>query len=121
MPIYREKAGISPAEQFDLTRLRAMGSTGSPLSPELHRWAYERVGPLPLWSMSGGTDIAGAFCGGAPTVNIWPGELSCRCLGVAVDSWAQDGRRLVDEVGDLVVTEPMPSMPVALWNDPSTR
>ena len=114
-----EKAGISPAEQFDLTRLRAMGSTGSPLSPELHRWAYERVGPLPLWSMSGGTDIAGAFCGGAPTVNIWPGELSCRCLGVAVDSWAQDGRRLVDEVGDLVVTEPMPSMPVALWNDPS--
>ena len=116
-----EKAGIVPAEHFDLTRLRAMGSTGSPLSPELHRWAFDRVGALPLWSMSGGTDIAGAFCGGAPIVDIWPGELSCRCLGVAVDSWDPEGQSLIDEVGELVITQPMPSMPVALWNDPSGR
>jgi acetoacetyl-CoA synthetase len=113
------KAGISPAKQFDMSRLRAMGSTGSPLPPDLHRWAYDVVGPLPLWSMSGGTDIAGAFCGGAPTVPIWPGELSCRCLGVAVDAWNPEGQPLRDEVGELVVTKPMPSMPIKLWNDPS--
>jgi acetoacetyl-CoA synthetase len=69
--------------------------------------------------MSGGTDIAGAFCGGAPTVPIWPGELACRCLGVAVEAWDPAGRPLRDEVGELVVTKPMPSMPIALWNDPS--
>jgi len=113
------KAGVRPSEQFDLTNLRALGSTGSPLPPDMHRWAYDTVGPLPLWSMSGGTDIAGAFCGGAPTVPIWPGELACRCLGVAVEAWDPAGRPLRDEVGELVVTKPMPSMPIALWNDPS--
>jgi acetoacetyl-CoA synthetase len=113
------KAGISPAKQFDLSRLLAMGSTGSPLPPDLHKWAYDAVGPVPLWSMSGGTDIAGAFCGGAPTVPIWPGELSCRCLGVAADAWNFKGEPLRDEVGELVVTKPMPSMPIHLWNDPS--
>jgi acetoacetyl-CoA synthetase len=113
------KAAISPAKQFDLSRLLAMGSTGSPLPPDLHKWAYDVVGPIPLWSMSGGTDIAGAFCGGAPTVPIWSGELSCRCLGVAVDSWNFEGEPLRDEVGELVVTKPMPSMPIHLWNDPS--
>jgi len=111
------KAGVEPGAQFDLSRLRAMGSTGSPLSTDLHRWAYDEVGHLPLWSMSGGTDIASAFCGGAPTVPIWPGELSCRCLGVAVDAWDSDGRPLRDEVGELVVTKPMPSMPIKLWDD----
>ncbi|MDQ7910842.1 acetoacetate--CoA ligase [Phytohabitans sp. ZYX-F-186] len=109
--------GLAPAAAFDLAALRAMGSTGSPLPPALHRWAYERVGPLPLWSMSGGTDIAGAFLGGVPTVPIWPGQLSVRCLGVAAQAWTEEGAPVVDRVGELVVTRPMPSMPVAFWDD----
>ncbi|HEX6877925.1 MAG TPA: acetoacetate--CoA ligase [Nocardioidaceae bacterium] len=112
-----ENAGIRPAEDFDLSRLRAMGSTGSPLPPYLHRWAHDEVGDLPLWSMSGGTDIAGAFVGGAPTVPIWPGEISVRCLGVALEAWDEGGRPVYDEVGELVVHRPMPSMPVFLWDD----
>lgn len=111
------KAGVSPRAHFDLAQLRAMGSTGSPLPPDLHRWALDSVGYMPLWSMSGGTDIASAFCGGSPTVPVWPGELSCRCLGVAVEAWDGDGRPLRNEVGELVVTKPLPSMPIALWND----
>ena len=113
-----ENAGVRPAKDFDLSALRAMGSTGSPLAPYLHRWAREEVGDLPLWSMSGGTDIAGAFVGGAPTVPIWPGEISVRCLGVAMEAWDEQGRPVHGEVGELVVHRPMPSMPVQLWDDP---
>lgn len=113
-----EKAGLRPANDFDLSSLRAMGSTGSPLPPLSHVWARDAVGALPLWSMSGGTDICGAFAGGAPTVPIWPGELSVRCLGVALESWDENGREGAGSVGELVVTRPMPSMPVGLWNDP---
>jgi acetoacetyl-CoA synthetase len=113
-----ENAGIRPAHDFDLSRLRAMGSTGSPLAPYLHRWARDEVGALPLWSMSGGTDIAGAFVGGAPTVPIWPGELSVRCLGVAMEAWDEQGKPVHDEVGEMVIDRPMPSMPVHLWDDP---
>ena len=112
-----ENAGVRPAKDFDLSRLRAMGSTGSPLAPYLHRWAREQVGGLPLWSMSGGTDIAGAFVGGAPTVPIWPGQISVRCLGVAMEAWDEHGHPVYDEVGELVVHRPMPSMPVFLWDD----
>lgn len=111
-------AGVRPAREHDLSRLRAMGSTGSPLAPHLHRWARDEVGDLPLWSMSGGTDVAGAFVGGAPTVPIWPGELSVRCLGVAMEAWDDEGRPVVDEVGEMVISRPMPSMPVRLWDDP---
>lgn len=113
-----ENAGVRPATDFDLSALRAMGSTGSPLAPYLHRWARDEVGPIPLWSMSGGTDIAGAFVGGAPTVPIWPGEISVRCLGVAMDAWDEQGHPVRGEVGELVVHRPMPSMPVQLWDDP---
>jgi acetoacetyl-CoA synthetase len=113
-----EKSGLRPAADFDLSALRAMGSTGSPLPGASHRWARERVGDLPLWSMSGGTDVAGAFVGGAPTVPIWPGELSARCLGVALEAWDDQGRPLVDQVGEMVIRRPMPSMPVSIWNDP---
>lgn len=113
-----EKAGLRPASDFDLGALRAMGSTGSPLPATLHRWAREHVGDLPLWSMSGGTDIAGAFVGGAPTVPIHPGELSVRCLGVALEAWDDQGRPVVDTVGEMVIRRPMPSMPVSLWHDP---
>lgn len=112
-----EKAGLQPAEDFDLSALKAMGSTGSPLPPQTHTWAREAVGNLPLWSMSGGTDIAGGFVGGAPTVATWAGELSVRCLGVALEAWDEEGSPVVDSVGELVITKPMPSMPVRLWND----
>jgi acetoacetyl-CoA synthetase len=114
-----EAAGLHPAKDLDLSSLRSMGSTGSPLSPQSHRWAHDEVGPIPLWSMSGGTDVAGAFVGGAPTVPIWPGEISLRCLGVAVEAWDEHGDPVRDdEVGELVVHRPMPSMPVRLWDDP---
>ena len=113
-----ENAGVPPAADFDLSRLRGMGSTGSPLAPYLHRWAREEIGDLPLWSMSGGTDIAGAFVGGTPTVPIWPGELSVRCLGVAMEAWDEQGKAVYDEVGEMVIHRPMPSMPVHLWDDP---
>jgi acetoacetyl-CoA synthetase len=117
-----EKAGIRPGLEFDLSLLRAMGSTGSPLAPTVHRWAFQHVGALPLWSLSGGTDVASAFCGGAPTVPIWPGELPVRCLGVAAESWDERGVPVpVGEVGELVITRPMPSMPIYLWNDVSAE
>ena len=111
---------LAPASRFDLSALRAIGATGAPLSPQLHRWALEHVGELPLWSISGGTDIAGAFVGGAPTAPVWAGKISVRCLGAAVEAWDEHGQPVTDEVGDLVVTRPMPSMPVSLWNDPET-
>lgn len=112
------KAGVRPRGEFDLTVLRALGCTGSPLAPDVHRWAFEHVGPLPLWSVSGGTDVASAFCGGAPTAAIWPGELSVRCLAVAVEAWDERGLAVAaGQVGELVVTKPMPSMPIRLWND----
>ncbi|NGP05798.1 acetoacetate--CoA ligase [Rhodococcus sp. 14C212] len=111
-------AGLTPADQFDLSHLRAIGSTGSPLAPHLHQWAREHIGDLPLWSMSGGTDVAGGFVGGAPTVPIRAGTISVRCLGAAIEAWNEHGTPVVDEVGELVVTRPMPSMPIRLWNDP---
>lgn len=111
-------AGLRPGTDLDLSLLRSMGSTGSPLSPQSHQWAYDEVGPIPLWSMSGGTDIAGAFVGGSPITPIWPGELSAPCLGVALEAWNEDGQPVIDEVGELIVHRPMPSMPVQFWNDP---
>jgi acetoacetyl-CoA synthetase len=113
-----EDADVRPAAEFDLSRLRALSTSGSPLSPASNAWATREVGPIPLYSISGGTDVVTAFCGGAPTVPIWPGELSVRCLGVAMAAWDADGRDVLDEVGELVVTRPMPSMPLYFWNDP---
>lgn len=112
-----EAADVTPGEDYDLSSLRAMGSTGSPLPPHSHRWAKKSVGPIPLWSISGGTDIAGAFLGGVPTVPVWAGELSARCLGVAVDAWNEEGESVTGEVGELVIRKPMPSMPINFWND----
>jgi acetoacetyl-CoA synthetase len=113
-----EDAAVRPAEEFDLRALRALSTSGSPLSPATNRWATREVGPIPLYSISGGTDIVTAFCGGAPTVPIWAGELSVRCLGVAMQAWDPAGNEIHDKVGELVVTRPMPSMPVRFWNDP---
>jgi acetoacetyl-CoA synthetase len=116
------KAGIDPASGRDLSALRSIGSTGSPLAPEAFDWIYARLGDhIWLASVSGGTDIAGAFIGGAPIVPVYRGELQARMLGVDVQSWDDDGSPLTDEVGELVVTQPMPSMPVGFWNDPGDR
>ena len=113
------KAGVSLREGGrTLASLRAVGSTGSPLAPEGFRWLYEQLGEdLWLFSTSGGTDMCTAFVGGVPTLPVYEGELQARCLGCAVESWDPDGRPLVDEVGELVITKPMPSMPLFLWGD----
>src|SRR5690606_30610958 len=110
--------GISPATDLDLSALRAMSTTGSPISPSTHEWAVAATGGLPVYSVSGGTDICSAFCGGVPTVPIWPGELSVRNLGVAMDAWDPEGNPLRGEVGELVMTRPLPSMPIHFWGDP---
>jgi acetoacetyl-CoA synthetase len=112
------KAGVEPARGRDLSRLRSVGSTGSPLSPEGFRWVYGHVGrDTWLFSTSGGTDVCTAFVGGVPTLPVHAGELQARALGAAVEAWDEQGRALVDEVGELVLTEPMPSMPIYLWDD----
>jgi acetoacetyl-CoA synthetase len=113
-----EKAGIEPARDHDLSALRAIGSTGSPLAPESFKWVYEHVGSdIWLFSTSGGTDVCTAFVGGCPLLPVYEGELQCRSLGCAVESWDERGNSLTDEVGELVVTRPLPSMPLYLWGD----
>jgi acetoacetyl-CoA synthetase len=113
------KAGIKPAERYDLTALRALGSTGAPLSVEGFRWIVDEVGKrVQICSVSGGTDLCAAFVAASPDTPVWLGELSVRALGAAVSAFDGDGKPVVEEVGELVITEPMPSMPVFFWNDP---
>jgi acetoacetyl-CoA synthetase len=113
-----EKAGIEPARDHDLKALRAIGSTGSPLAPESFRWVYGHVDPeVWLFSTSGGTDVCTAFVAGCPLLPVYEGELQCRALGCAVEAWDEQGNSLIDEVGELVITEPMPSMPLFFWGD----
>jgi acetoacetyl-CoA synthetase len=113
-----QKAGVSPREGRDLSRLDSVGSTGSPLSPESFDWVREKLGEdVWLFSTSGGTDVCTAFVGGVPTLPVYRGELQARALGAKVEAWSGDGRPLVNEVGELVITEPMPSMPLYLWGD----
>jgi acetoacetyl-CoA synthetase len=113
------KAGLRPRDQFDLGALRALGSTGAPLSVEGFCWVGDAVGEhVQICSVSGGTDVCAAFVGSAPTVPVWLGEISCAALGAAVVAYDEKGEELVDEVGELVITRPMPSMPVQFWNDP---
>ena len=112
------KDGVEPRRGRDLARLRAVGSTGSPLSPEGFDWVYGALGPdLWLFSTSGGTDLCTAFVGGVPTLPVYRGELQARALGAKVEAWSPEGIPLVGEVGELVITEPMPSMPLRLWGD----
>jgi acetoacetyl-CoA synthetase len=114
------RAGLEPGRDFDLSRLRGVGSTGAPLLPTAFEWVYERIGSdLLLGSVSGGTDVCTAFVGASPLVPVWAGEISCRCLGAKVESYDAEGRSVVGRLGELVLTEPMPSMPVSFWNDPS--
>jgi acetoacetyl-CoA synthetase len=113
-----EKAAVEPARDHDLSALRAIGSTGSPLAPESFRWVYGHVGSeLWLFSTSGGTDVCTAFVAGCPLLPVYEGEIQCRALGCAVEAWDESGASVSDEVGELVITEPMPSMPLYLWGD----
>jgi acetoacetyl-CoA synthetase len=113
------KAGEEPAKGRDLSALRSLGSTGSPLSPEGFDWVYEQLGADTwLFSTSGGTDLCTAFVGGVSLLPVYRGELQGRALGAAVEAWDEEGNAVVDEVGELVVREPMPSMPVGFWGDP---
>jgi acetoacetyl-CoA synthetase len=112
------KAGTEPSAGRDLTALRSVGSTGSPLSPEGFEWVYEHIGRETwLFSTSGGTDVCTAFVGGVPLLPVYRGELQGRALGAKVEAFDEDGNSIVDEVGELVITEPMPSMPLYLWGD----
>ncbi|WP_232822751.1 acetoacetate--CoA ligase [Glycomyces dulcitolivorans] len=110
--------GIVPKEVADLSRLRGIGSTGAPLPPAGFDYVHESVSATAqLQSLSGGTDLCTGFIGGAPTVPVWRGELSCRCLGADVQSFDPNGRSGIGREGELVIATPMPSMPVGLWGD----
>jgi acetoacetyl-CoA synthetase len=121
------KAGVEPMKEADLSALRAIGSTGSPLSDEGYQWIWDslpQVDGAPIWlaPISGGTDFAGAFVAGNRALPVTKGEMQCRCLGAAVQAYGEAdanglGRPLTDEVGELVCTEPMPSMPLYFWGD----
>ncbi|GAB1689539.1 acetoacetate--CoA ligase [Krasilnikovia sp. M28-CT-15] len=112
------KAGLVPREVANL-RLRGLGSTGAPLPPEGYAWVYEAVGAdLQLHSISGGTDVCTGFVGGAPLLPVVEGVISCRCLGAKVEAYDPAGNPVIGELGELVVSAPMPSMPVGFWNDP---
>ncbi|GAB3353626.1 acetoacetate--CoA ligase [Modestobacter lapidis] len=114
-----EKAGVRPGDTHDLSVLRGIGSTGSPLPASTYRWVYDAVAPdVLLGSLSGGTDVATGFIGSSPLLPVTAGELQRPMLGVAAAAWDTHGRPVVGELGELVVTEPMPSMPLHFWNDP---
>ncbi len=113
------KADLHPGRDEDLTALRSVGSTGAPLPPEGFAWVYDEVKrDVMLSSLSGGTDVCTAFVGGVPLLPVHAGEIPCRLLGCAVEAYDAHGKPVVGEVGELVITEPMPSMPVMFWNDP---
>ncbi|AVP56572.1 acetoacetate--CoA ligase [Pulveribacter suum] len=116
------KAGITPAQCGDLSRIRALGSTGSPLPAEVQQWGTDFMAaagvPRVWWcNISGGTDFAGAFIGGNPELPQMPGRMQCRMLGAAVEAWDEAGHPVLDAVGELVCTQPIPSMPLYLWGD----
>ncbi len=117
-----EKQNIVPRERFDLSKLKAIMLAGSPVSPECMHWFYGNV-KEDLWVLtgSGGTDVCSGFTGGVQTLPVYAGEMQARSLGIAVFAFNEKGESVVDEVGELVVTEPMPSMPVCFWNDPGNK
>src|SRR5579863_1645538 len=113
------KAGLEPGQDHDLSPLRAIGSTGSPLPPEAFGWVYDHVKrDLLLGSFSGGTDLCTGFVGPCPLLPVRAGIISGRCLGAEVEAYDEDGTPVIGQVGELVITQPMPSMPVGFWNDP---
>jgi len=116
------KAGFAPGKELDLGRLRGLGSTGAPLAPEGFGWVYDHVSAeAPLGSVSGGTDLCTAFVLSCPLLPVRAGEIQCRGLGAKVEAFDSAGRSVIEEVGELVITEPLPSMPLYFWNDPDGR
>jgi acetoacetyl-CoA synthetase len=118
------KSGVDLTALPGLQRVRALGTTGSPLSEDVQRWGtqqFERLGRPDIWwcNISGGTDFAGAFIGGNRELPQVPGQMQCRLLGCAVEAWNEQGQPVVDAVGELVCTQPIPSMPLYFWNDPA--
>jgi len=113
-----QKAGLAPAADYDLSHLRTLGSTGSPLPASAYEWVHRALPDVWLDPASGGTDIASGFVGGVPTLPVRVGEMQARMLGVSAESWDAVGRPVRDSVGELVVTRPMPSMPLYFWDDP---
>jgi acetoacetyl-CoA synthetase len=112
------KAGLEPGRQHDLSSIRVFGTAGSPLPAEGYRYVYDQLGPeVLLVNGSGGTDVCTGIVGGSPLLPVYEGEISGRLLGVAADAFDASGAPLVDELGELVITRPMPSMPVGLWGD----
>ena len=112
------KANIEPMRDFDLSALHSINSTGSPLPPEAFAYVYEKIkSDVWLTSMSGGTDVCTAWVGGNPQLPVYQGEIQCRCLGAAMESWNEMGESCLEEVGEMVVTKAMPSMPIYFWND----
>ncbi len=113
-----KKVGLRPASSCDLRRLTAVGSTGAPLPAEGFRWVYEAVGGhVLLASVSGGTDVCTAFVGGCPLLPVTEGKMACRYLGAEVEAFDPGGHPVVGRMGELVITEPMPSMPIGFWGD----
>lgn len=114
------KSELSPGNLYDLSSMRSIGSTGSPLPPEAFDWVYRSVkSNVWLCSMSGGTDVCTAFVGGNPLIPVKKGEIQCRALGAAVEAYDELGNSVIEEVGEMVITKPMPSMPICFWNDPN--
>lgn len=113
-----QKAGLRPGADLDLSALRGIGSTGSPLSPEAYEWIYREV-KADVWlaPLSGGTDLAGAFVGGNPMLPVRAGEMQCRFLGNAARAFDENGQEVIGQVGELVCTAPLPSMPLYFWGD----
>jgi acetoacetyl-CoA synthetase len=113
------KADVHPARDHDLSRIKCVATTGSPLPPDGFRWLHDEVAQ-DLWiaSVSGGTDVCSCFAGGVPTLPVHIGELQAACLGTDLQSWDPHGKPVIGEVGELIVTNPMPSMPIRFWNDP---
>jgi acetoacetyl-CoA synthetase len=113
------KDGVEPAREADLSALRSVGSTGSPLPPEGFAWLYQHVSKdILVGSISGGTDVCTAFVESCPWLPVYPGEIQCRGLGAKVEAFDAEGRPVLEQVGELVLTEPLPSMPLRFWNDP---
>jgi acetoacetyl-CoA synthetase len=116
------KQDLRPGKQYDLDALRSVGSTGAPLPPEAFDWVYGRVGKeIWLSSISGGTDLCTAFVGGCPWEPVYEGEIQCRALGCALYAFDEEGHPVINEVGEMVITRPMPSMPIFFWGDDQKR
>lgn len=112
------KEGLQPGIEFNLSKLRSIGSTGSPLPPEAFEWVYKSIHQeVWLCSMSGGTDVCTAFVGSCIFRPVYVGQIQCRALGVAMEAWDENGHAVVESLGEMVITKPMPCMPVKFWND----